>query len=257
MVSGLIGYTGFVGSNLARQRDFDQLYNSKNFGEMKGKQFDEAVCAGVYAVKWMANKEPEKDREKLTILQDILATVNAKQFVLISTIDVYPVIVHEDERFDCSTMSNHAYGIHRLEFEKFCADHFENCLIVRLPGLFGQGLKKNAIYDLLNDNCLEMINVNSSFQYYNLDNLWLDIKLAMNAKLKLINLFTEPVSTSEIVNGFFPGKKLGQNPAPEVHYDLHTIHGSLRGKDGNYLYSREEILRQMGAFINHYKRSQQ
>ncbi|WP_455206798.1 hypothetical protein [Kaarinaea lacus] len=253
MESGLIGYTGFVGSNLARQHVFDNLYNSKNFREMEGKRFSEAVCAGVYAVKWMANKEPEKDREKLAILQDVLKTVSAEQFVLISTIDVYPVIKNKDERFDCSSMDNHAYGTHRLEFEKFCLEHFKNCLIVRLPGLFGRGLKKNVIYDLLNDNCLEMINVNSSFQYYNLDNLWADIKLAMNAKLDVVNFFTEPVKTSDIIKRFFPGKKVGQNPLPEIHYDLHTRHGSLRGKHEDYLYTREEILDQLGEYVENYK----
>lgn len=257
MGSGLIGYTGFVGSNLARQHSFDQLYNSKNFREMEGVRFDELVCAGVYAVKWMANKEPKKDKERLIMLQEVLETVSADQFILISTIDVYPVIQGEDEKFECSSMENHAYGTHRLEFENFCMNHFDNCLVVRLPGLFGQGLKKNVIYDLLNDNCLDMINSQSSFQYYFLDNLWSDIKLAIEAKLKLINLFTEPVPTSEVINRFFSGKQVGQNASPELHYDLHTIHGSLRGKQGKYLYSQDEVLTQLGEYINNYTRSDQ
>lgn len=257
MGSGLIGYTGFVGSNLARQHKFDQLYNSKNFREMEGAHFEELVCAGVYAVKWMANKEPEKDKQRLMMLQDVLETVSAERFILISTIDVYPVIQDKDERFDCSSMENHAYGTHRLEFERFCMSHFENCLVLRLPGLFGQGLKKNVIYDLLNDNCLEMNNAKSSFQYYYLDNLWTDINLAIKAKLQLLNLFTEPVPTSEVINRFFPGKEVGQNPSPEIHYDLHTMHGGLRDKQGKYLYSQDEVLNQMGEYINNYSRSDQ
>ena len=175
MRTALIGYTGVVGGNLRQKHDFTDLYNSKNFQDMKNQEYDLVVCAGVSAVKWMANKEPEKDLANIKALEDVLATVNAKQFILISTIDVYAVTQGKDEAFDCSSIDNHAYGTHRLAFEGFCDDKFENCTIVRLPGLFGEGLKKNVIYDLLNDNCLEMINTKSSFQYYYLKYLWKDI----------------------------------------------------------------------------------
>ena len=40
MKSALIGYTGFVGSTLLRQRPFDEQYNSKNIREIAGQQFD-------------------------------------------------------------------------------------------------------------------------------------------------------------------------------------------------------------------------
>lgn len=44
---GLIGYTGFVGGNLAAQREYQALYNSRNFKEMAGKHFSRLGCAGV------------------------------------------------------------------------------------------------------------------------------------------------------------------------------------------------------------------
>jgi hypothetical protein len=37
MATALIGYTGFIGSNLARQFDFDDFYNSKNIDDIAGK----------------------------------------------------------------------------------------------------------------------------------------------------------------------------------------------------------------------------
>ena len=166
MKTALIGYTGFVGSNLKQQYEFTDFYNSKNFIGLQNQEYDLVVCAGLSAVKWMANKEPENDLASIKALEDVLATVKAKQFILISTIDVYPVTFTKDEDFDCASMENHPYGTHRLSFEVFCNTHFNNCLIVRLPALFGNSLKKNVIFDLLNDNCLEMINIKSSFQYY-------------------------------------------------------------------------------------------
>lgn len=254
MESGLIGYTGFVGSNLYLQRAFYYVYNSKNFHKMKGQSYGEIVCAGITANKWQANKAPETDRAKIKELQDVLATVSAKRFILISTIDVYPVMQEKTETFDCHSVANHAYGTHRLAFEDFCRERFSNCFIVRLPGLFGNGLKKNLIFDLLNDNCLEMINPGSSFQYYYLRNLWTDIQIAIKAEVRLINLFTEPVATSEIIERFFPGKRVGQNPLPEVHYNLHSCHADLWGKSGPYIYTNDEILKHLSEFIENYSR---
>ena len=57
----LIGYTGFVGNNLAEQTEFDFVYNSKNIHEIQGKTFDIVYCAGMPGTKWIANKNPEKD----------------------------------------------------------------------------------------------------------------------------------------------------------------------------------------------------
>lgn len=249
----LIGYTGFVGGNLASQRNYDVLINSKNFHSMERMTYDSVVCAGVPAVKWKANKEPEADLAHINELVDVLKTVKVGRFILISTIDVYSVNKDVDEDFDCHNPAHHAYGRHRLYFEDFCREQFDNLLVVRLPGLFGNGIKKNVIFDLLNDNCLEMINPESSFQYYYLKNLSDDIERAEKAGIKLINLFTEPVRTKEILDRFFPNKNVGAKPSPTAHYDMHTKYGYLREKTGPYLYTREEVLDQIDEFIKGYR----
>ena len=87
MSSGLIGYTGFVGGNLMSQYKFDYLYNSKNFREIENCELDFVVCAGISAVKWQANKEPEKDKQKINELRKSLKKAKIKHFILISTVD--------------------------------------------------------------------------------------------------------------------------------------------------------------------------
>ena len=250
MVDGLIGYSGFVGGNLVQQHEFTYKYNSKNFREMAGREFSILVCSGVSAVKWFANKNPADDIAKIKELAEVLKEVKVDKFVLISTIDVYssPAAVH-DEKFDPGTQLNHAYGTHRLWFENFCRDVFSDITIVRLPGLFGRGLKKNVIYDLLHDNCLEMINPASSFQYYYLANLWNDINLAIDNNLTVINLFTEPLETKQIMERFFPDKKVGSKKSLEGHYDAQTCYSALWGKQGRYIYSQDEVLTQLAEFI--------
>ena len=256
MKTALIGYTGFVGSNLKQQYNFAYHYNSKNIKEMEKQEYDLVVCAGVSAVKWIANSQPEMDLANIQSLQNVLSSVSAKQFILISTIDVYPVTEGKDERFDCSSMQNHAYGKHRLAFEEFCKEVFKNCIIVRLPGLFGCGLKKNVIYDLLNDNCLEMINTKSSYQYYYLKNLWKDIQTTAENQISLINLFTAPISTKVILTTFFPSKIVGKKAVPEGHYDLYSKYARHWGHDGNYIYTESEVMRQLSEFIEDYQTNQ-
>jgi len=255
MKTALVGYTGFVGSNLKQQYHFDDLYNSSNINELLNKEYELIVFAGVPAVKWLANKEPKKDLETIRSLENILKTVNAKNFILISTIDVYPVVQACDEDFDCSSLDNHAYGTNRLRFENFCMNEFDNCMIARLPALFGNGIKKNVIYDLLNGNCLDMINMKSSFQYYFLDRLWSDIKKAEENNIKIINLFTEPISTEEIILKFFPDKvhKIGLNKSLEMHYNLYTKYACLWDEKGRYIYSKQELLNDLGVFVKRYK----
>jgi len=246
---GLIGYTGFVGSNLKEQHEFDAFYNSKNFEQMAGRNFGELVCAGVAAEKWKANKNPVQDLMRIQELIKVLQNIKADRFVLISTIDVYPIAQGKDESFDCHKQENHAYGKNRLLFEDFCVEHFPRCHIIRLPGLFGKGIKKNIIYDLLHGNMLKKINPSSSFQYYYLKNLWSDIEVAINADLPLLNLFTEPIVTLEIQSRFFPDKQIGDQASQIFHYDLHTCYSHLFSNKGPYRHSKEEVLLQMQEFM--------
>ena len=150
MKKGLIGYTGFVGSNLDNQIKFDEKYNSKNIYQIKEKEFNIVYCAGVSAVKWFANQNPQKDIAGINSLIENLKTIKTKTFVLISTIDIYPSFGDIDEDTMPDISKQDTYGKNRYYLENWVKNNFENYLIVRLPALFGKGLKKNFIYDLLN-----------------------------------------------------------------------------------------------------------
>ncbi|CAK2394993.1 hypothetical protein VCRA2116O29_1280001 [Vibrio crassostreae] len=42
----LIGFSGFVGKTLLKQRDFDHHYRSTNIEQIQNNRFDTVVCAG-------------------------------------------------------------------------------------------------------------------------------------------------------------------------------------------------------------------
>ncbi len=253
MKTALIGYTGFVGSSLRAQRSFEGLFNSANFQDMAGQSFDLMVCAGLPATKWKINQDPQADWTNILKLQSVLERVTAKEFVLISTIDVYPGRAgwNEDAPFPALSEMN-AYGYHRLLFECFTAHTFSKTAIVRLPGLFGAGLKKNVIFDLLNNNALEVINPESIFQWYPTARLWRDIETVREAGLRVCNLFPEPIPTARILAELFPGKQVGQKAGPAITYDMHTQYGALFDCSlPNYMDTAEGVLEQLTHYVRH------
>lgn len=143
----LVGYTGFVGSNIKEQARFSKLYNSKNIAESYGTYCDLLIYAGVKAQKFLANKSPKNDIAVIESAKYNISHIKAKKIVLISTIDVYgtPCNVTEDD----TPIPSCPYGQHRLDLEKWLEDNYPNSYIIRLPALFGKGLKKNFIYDMI------------------------------------------------------------------------------------------------------------
>ena len=248
MTSALIGHTGFVGGNLARAHRFDHHFNSRNFRDMAGRRFDLAVCAGLTAAKWLANRDPSADWSRIAALADILARVDADKFMLISTIDVYPEPVDVDETTAIDIHSGHAYGRHRLKFERFVAERFPGSQVLRLPALFGPGLKKNVLFDLINGQLLDAINPDSRFQWYDIAGLWRDIERFMASGMLLANLVTEPIATRDILTRYFPDRQVGAKAAAVV-YDVGTVHAGLFGGRGRYVRGGTDVLEQIGAYL--------
>ena len=89
--NALIGYTGFIGSNLKQEKKFNfkEFYNSKNIDKIINKDFNLVLCAGTYSKIWLANKKPKNDLKSIRKLTRNLKQINCKIFVLVSTIEVY------------------------------------------------------------------------------------------------------------------------------------------------------------------------
>ncbi|MGV2884435.1 MULTISPECIES: NAD-dependent epimerase/dehydratase family protein [Paenibacillus] len=253
--TALIGYTGFVGSTLLRQTQFDDLYNSSNINTIHGKNYELVICAAAPAVKWKANQSPEEDLKNINSLISSLKEIKAKRFVLISTVDVYknPIEVMEDT--EIFSEETEPYGRHRYYLEQFVMSEFENHIIVRLPGLFGKGLKKNFIYDLIHSNALDITHHKSKFQFYNMDNLWEDIIIALDSKICLVNMTSEPVSAEEIAEFSLDISFKNVTEKAPVFYDMRSKHASMfnkNSKDG-YMKSKKMILQEISNFIEEQK----
>ena len=149
-MTALVGYTGFVGSNIYAAGDFDAVYNSKNIEKAYGTEPDLLIYAGLRAEKYLANNAPEKDMELIYQAEKNIMRIAPKKLVLISTIDVFKAPRNVDENSVIDTENLHPYGYNRYQLEIWVRENYPDSLIIRLPGLFGQNIKKNFIYDYIN-----------------------------------------------------------------------------------------------------------
>jgi nucleoside-diphosphate-sugar epimerase len=246
MANALIGHTGFVGGNLRVQARFDAFFNSANIEEIAGQSFDLIVCAGAPAAKWKANQDPAGDRASLLRLCNPLVRAAARKVVLISTVDVFGRTEGADE--ETVPKGATAYGQHRLELERFVASRFDT-LVVRLPALFGPGLKKNAVYDFLHDNEVGKIDSRGRFQFYDVRCLWSDVALALEVGLSLVHFATEPASMAEVARGAFGFVFSNELPGAPARYDFRSRHACLYGGTGGYLLAKGEVLAALADFV--------
>lgn len=247
MSRALIGSTGFVGGNLLRQTTFDALYHSRNIDAIAGQEFDWLVCAGAPAEKWRANQDPAADRANLDRLEAALSHVSARRAILISTVDVYPAPRKVDEASPFDPTAASAYGYHRFGLERFFQTRFET-MIVRLPALFGPGLKKNVVFDLLHGHALDNVHADSSYQYYPLDRLWADLMTAWEAGIRLLNVTSEPLTTRELAREVF-GRTFTNRPGiTPARYDVRSRHAAALGGAGGYSLSRSDVLGALRTF---------
>lgn len=198
-MKALVGYTGFVGSNIYEAGQFDAVYNSKNIEEAFGTNPDLLIYAGLRAEKYLANNAPEKDMELIRQAEENITKINPKKLVLISTIDVFKVPKNVDENSEIDTDNLHAYGYNRYQLELWVREKYPDALIIRLPGLFGKNIKKNFIYDYINvipfmlkeEKFKELSGKDSELKkFYQLqDNGFYKVNVSENDREKLKNKF--------------------------------------------------------------------
>jgi len=237
----LVGWTGFVGGSLDARIAPVARFRSTDVDQLPAADVDEVVCAGA-PEKWRANADPEADRAGIRRLVDALDGSRAGSCVLVSTVDVFADSRGVDETTPADTAQEQAYGRHRAELEEFVRRRFDDVLVVRLPGVYGPGLKKNLVYDLIHQPGARFAHQDSSFQFYDVRDLWGHVLLARDAGLSVVNLATEPVTSAQVARECF-GVDYRCDDRPQVAYDLRTAHaGALAGREGPYLRSADEVL---------------
>lgn len=302
-MNALVGYTGFVGSNIYACGGIDAGFNSKNIKEAYGLRPDLLVYAGLRAEKYLANSAPEKDLELIRQAEENIRRIAPKKLVLISTIDVFKMPKDVDENSQVDTTGLQPYGYDRYLLEQWTRTNYPDALIIRLPGLFGINIKKNFIYDMINliphmlkpekyeelagktpklaeyyilqetgfyqcrqlepeekvhlrqtfkelgFTALNFTDSRSRFQFYPLERLWDDIQTALEHDIRIWHPATEPVSAAEVYRAVYGRKFDNVTSGVPADYDYRTVYDRLFGGTEGYICGKEEILRQLNAFV--------
>lgn len=244
----LIGYSGLVGSSLNHNK-FDLLINRKNISEFTNTnpEVSELYISAGDARKWMAKKDENKFRSDSEELIKKIVKIKAKKIILFSTIDVYDGQLEVTEKDIPNPI--HPYGKVSLEKENQILNSFSNVRIIRLPGLFSKNLSKNFIFDLLNSRTdyVNNQNVNSKFQYFDLSRLENFID---NFNNDIINLVTEPVSISEILDTYKSKiySRSNFNKSNIINYNIMTDN-----TPSGYYLNKKEVLNDLKTFFKSYE----
>ena len=172
----IIGGEGFVGSAYVRycqKNDLDYVViNRSNYQDNIGTKCDLLINANGNSKKFLAKENPllEFDASVRSVRQSLIDFL-AKKYIFLSSCDVYPDCstpesTKEDTVIDISSQS--PYGFHKYLAEQCVRHCHSDWLIFRMGGFVGEGLKKNAIFDILEGEKL-WLHPESELQYINTD----------------------------------------------------------------------------------------
>ena len=237
----LVGSTGLIGSVLREHHDFDCRFNSENIhlAPLLKEDIDKLYLACLPAEKWKANQAPMADFDNMYHVLTKMRLWKPREIILYSTIDIYSQTHEYVPNFP--EIHGIDYGSVRYIFEMLIRSTFPDSAItiIRLPALFHRRIKKNILFDLLNNNNVEKINANSCYQWYDLNDLWADTEACRNGWQREHQLFPEPIETLEIIDKWFPWARTIVDCGRRIEYSYSP-----------YFSSKETSLKKMEEFIN-------
>ena len=235
-VIGVIGATGLIGKHLSNHINPDASYTSKNIETLSNNKFNVLYCAAPSGNRLDANINPKNDFDTIGVLTSQLLKVKTNQFVLISTVDT----LHSPTT---------AYGGNRLILENFVKQNFSNNIVIRLPTLIDQAIKKNILFDLKNKKYLDSINLLQQCQWYPLTLLCQDIQQIVSNNITDVNLVSEPIVNQEIIDKLFTDfEKVPSNFKKSDPYNLICNCAKLFNND-NYRLTKEQIFEYMIDYV--------
>jgi nucleoside-diphosphate-sugar epimerase len=155
----IIGSKGFVGKALCRNI---KKYNyevfeitRENSDKYKSLEYDILINTAMPSKRfWSLNNPIEDVNATIVKTAELLYEWNYKKFIQISS-------------FSSKMQIDIPYGAHKRAAEVL-VENKKNTLIVRLGALYGEGLDKSALFDLIQHNKI-YVDINSEYNYIDID----------------------------------------------------------------------------------------
>jgi nucleoside-diphosphate-sugar epimerase len=227
----ILGGNGFVGSGFVRHLNAINIpvtvIDRTSYNEFIGSECDVFINANGNSKKFLAKDDPKAEFQASVVsVRSSLVDFKFKKYVFLSTSDVYPdcskpELTREDTGLNVAEQS--PYGFHK-HLAELCVQHgAKNWLIIRQGGFVGHGMKKNAVFDVLNGDKL-WVHPDSRFQFTNTeDSARIVMELVQqNISNQVFNLTaTGTISVSEIMK--LAGRSVPHDPSTKpVCYEIST-----------------------------------
>lgn len=186
----VVGHTGFVGqavyNNLLNKHEVFKLNTKTN---IPTQEFDITInCAG-NSKKYLAQTYPfQVNLIENNVINSILK-LKTKKIIHISSIEA-------------SSSLNNNYAISKLNTEKAIISHFPEAIILRLGGLVGPNLRKNVVFDIVNNKKL-FVTLDSTYNYISSQEVAriIEVIIDKNIKNNTINICScNTITVQEIIN---------------------------------------------------------
>lgn len=154
----LLGGRGFYGSAIARMLDLQgrtfRVITRENYADFRGQKCQVFINANGNSSKLLAKRAPLEDFDaSVRSVRNSLVDFEYDTYVYLSSVDVYADCSRGKPNGESVTLEpakQSGYGFHKALAEQ-CVKHVaRRWLIARLGGAVGPGLKKNAVFDILN-----------------------------------------------------------------------------------------------------------
>ncbi len=194
----LIGAKGFIGAALAaaaRARGYAlTAIDRDNYAQSQGAQADLLINAAGNSRKFLDDQDPLQGFElSVSSVMRSLHDFKFNFYIQLSSGAIYPDEGNPANNAESSLLDPAAmtrYGFHKWLAEQLVRRYAPEHLIVRLGGLLGPGLKKNAVFDILHGGPL-YVHPDSQFQYMDTRDLAeaiFDLYAKAAGKVQLLNL---------------------------------------------------------------------
>ena len=145
----LVGQSGSVGNSICVCGGIDRCFDSDNVKEAYGLKPDLLIYAGLGETWELNSLAPAAYIERIIQSEKDIWQIEPKHVVLISTIDVFRTTEGVDENTVVDITKLHPFGHNRYLLEEWTRDYDPEALIIRLPVPFGERVRGNFIFDMI------------------------------------------------------------------------------------------------------------
>jgi nucleoside-diphosphate-sugar epimerase len=230
-MKGIIGNTGFIGKNLMTHMGSDfVLINSSNINDINFTKlkFNKIYIAAPSSSRWEINLDARNDSKNYLDIANFLKRNIVGKVIVMSTCDVFGKI-HLQPKFENSNYDpDDFYSENRVNFEIFIRNNFSH-LIARLPIVYGNGMKKNIIFDIKN-NRIDQINTycpKNILQFINVNKIYSFLTESEKSNLQIINIPSEQIQITEILDIFKVKNDTMLSCKPNIIYNMRSNHQEI------------------------------